>query len=253
MGPKTLVAIIDDDIKATENLKSLLLDYPDLDIIWNATSLTEGKMMIASQKPDLLFLDIELPDGIGIDFINTNSSLLKNTYIIIFTGYYDSYSDNAFTHNEHDYVLKPVIPKELDKSIQRFRHTNLKKRISSSKNDIESSCLPPDTFATFTPMNEIRIVRIPEIGYFRYSSNRRIWEAALKDRTFVQLKKGTKAEDILSLDSLFIQTHQSYIVNLRYLTLISNAKCVLFPPFDIDEILLSRIFKSELQKKFTSI
>lgn len=254
MKNKTQIAIIDDDICATKNLMTLISDYPDFKILWTATSLESGKKNLFKDTPDLLFLDLELPDGFGLDFLKEHSNLLKNTYVIIFTGFYECYSEYAFSNNECDYLLKPILQKELDKSIQRFRHTDMKNRISEVSTEINNEMIVPvGTFAALTPINEMRIVRVPEIGYFRYSSSRRVWEVALKDRTFVQLKKGTNAESILEFDSQFVQTHQSYIINMRYLTLITNTNCVLFPPFEEDEILIGRTFRNELQEKFTTI
>ena len=135
-------------------LEQLLEDYPDLKLIWTASNLKKGEARLTSEIPDLLFLDIELPDGLGLDFLEKHSKLLANTYVIMFTGQYDAYKDQAFERNECDYLLKPIMPKELDKCIQRLRHTDLKKRISSSKESNVDCAQTKDTFAAFTPMNE---------------------------------------------------------------------------------------------------
>lgn len=251
MGVKSKVLIIDDDVKTVEKLKEMLSDYPDLYVAAHAPSLADGERLLSEVEPDLLFLDIELPDGNGLEFIDTVLQVHSNTYIVVFTGYYKDYSERAFSGKEADYLLKPINVYELDKSVQRYRRAITGKRTHVLKGSSEPGL--GDVFTATTVTNEMRIMRPAEIGYFRYSTRRKVWEVALSDHSFVQLKKGTSAADILAYNPQFVQTHQSYIVNMRYLTLIGVTQCTLYPPFNDDEVLVGRRFSRELKTRFTLI
>lgn len=251
MGVKSKTLIIDDDIKTAEKLKEMLSDYPDIEVVGHATTLKDGEIMLGQFKPDVLFLDIELPDGNGMDLLNVIEKSQVEVYVVIFTGYYKDYSEKAFSGNEADYLLKPINVYELDKAVQRYRRSLTGKRSQILKSNVEPSLGEVFTATTYT--NEMRIMRPAEIGYFRYSTRRKVWEVALSDHSFVQLKKGTSASDILAYNPQFVQTHQSYIVNMRYLTLIGATQCTLYPPFNEDEVLVGRRFSKDLKTRFTLI
>ena len=90
-----------------------------------------------------------------------------------------------------------------------------------------------------------------EIGFFRYCSERKQWEVVLNDQLPLALRRGMTAEQITSFSPCFVQIHQSYIINIDYLMLIRDNRCVLYPPFDkITELLVSKKFKKELQERF---
>lgn len=251
MGVKSKVLIIDDDVRTVEKLTEMLSDYPDLQVAGNASTLAEGERMVAEVCPDLLFLDIELPDGNGLEFIDTAINIKSDIYVVVFTGFYKDYSERAFSGKESDYLLKPINVYELDKSVQRYRRAITGKRTHVLKGNSEPGL--GDVFTAATVTNEMRIMRPAEIGYFRYSTRRKVWEVALSDHSFVQLKKGTSAADILAYNPQFVQTHQSYIVNMRYLTLIGSTQCTLYPPFNEDDVLVGRRFSRELKSRFTLI
>lgn len=251
MGVKSKVLIIDDDERTVERLAEMLADYPDLQVCGSAHTLAEGEMKLAETDPDLLFLDIELPDGNGLEFIDTVMRRRADTYVVVFTGYYKNYSERAFSGRESDYLLKPINVNELDKSVQRYRRAITGKRTQVYKGGSDHSL--GEVFTATTITNEMRIMRLAEIGYFRYSTRRKVWEVALSDHSFVQLKKGTSAADILAYNGQFVQTHQSYIVNMRYLTLIGATQCTLYPPFNEDEVLVGRRYSRELKSRFTLI
>ena len=92
-------------------------------------------------------------------------------------------------------------------------------------------------------------MHISDIGFFRYNSKRKLWEAITRDNTVVTLKKTSSATDILNLSPKFIQTHQSYIVNIDYVLLIGKSKVNLFAPFQDAEVMVGRIYLKNLQNR----
>ncbi len=253
MVKRAQIVIIDDDAKAVEKLKDMLGDYPDLQVVGTAGAANYGLKLINELKPALLFLDIELPDANGVALIEKILENNPDIYIVMFTVVYDEYANEAFKRNEQDYLLKPVSTKELDKVIQRYRHTCIDLNVAQQRPLIVSQAMNNDRLAVTTYTSEIRILRASEVGYFRYSARRKIWEVALSDHSFVSLKKGTSASDILGYNKNFVQSHQSYIVNMDNLMLIGQSSLVLYPPFNEDEVLVGRTFKKNLQSLFTCI
>ena len=104
MGVKSRTLIIDDDVNTAEKLTEMLSDYPDIRVIGHAATFGEGEKLVMELKPDVLFLDIELPDGDGRDMLHKLEAAHLDTYIIMFTGFYKDYSKEA-NAGIYDYYL----------------------------------------------------------------------------------------------------------------------------------------------------
>ena len=109
--------IIDDERLARNELKKLLLDFPEIEVIAEAANASEGVEKIDSLNPDLIFLDIQMPGKTGFDML----SELERAPNVIFTTAYDEYALKAFEVNALDYLLKPVEPKRLADALQKLQ------------------------------------------------------------------------------------------------------------------------------------
>ena len=124
---KTLrTIIIDDERLAREELKLLLKDYHEIDIIDEAKNGEEAIEKIKALKPDLIFLDISMPEMNGFEILKQLEEIPK----VIFVTAFDEYAIKAFEVNALDYVMKPVDPARLDESIQKL---NLKEEDFTSQ------------------------------------------------------------------------------------------------------------------------
>src|SRR5258706_15975257 len=112
--------IIDDERLARTELKKLLQDYPEVEVIDEAANADEGATKIESQQPDLIFLDIQMPGKTGFDML----AQLEKTPQVIFTTAYDEFALKAFEVNALDYLLKPIEPKRLADAIQKLQLTD---------------------------------------------------------------------------------------------------------------------------------
>lgn len=102
-----------------------------------------------------------------------------------------------------------------------------------------------------TPTGDLRFLHSSEIGFFRYLSNRKIWEAALADGTFLPLRRNTTAEQLCAYDSSFVQIHQSFIINMHYLMMVQDNRCIMYPPFNtVDELMVSKKYKKQMVERF---
>jgi two-component system LytT family response regulator len=101
--------IIDDERLARAELRKLLQEFPEVEVVDEAANAEEGIAKIDSLRPDLIFLDIQMPGKTGFDML----SELERTPQVIFTTAYDEFALKAFEVNALDYLLKPVEPKRL--------------------------------------------------------------------------------------------------------------------------------------------
>ncbi|MEI6946996.1 response regulator [Paraflavisolibacter sp. H34] len=108
--------IIDDERLARAELRKLLNDFPEIEIVDEAANADEGLAKIASQNPDLIFLDIQMPGKTGFDLL----AELDHAPQVIFTTAYDDYALKAFEVNALDYLLKPIEPRRLADAIQKL-------------------------------------------------------------------------------------------------------------------------------------
>ena len=114
--------IIDDERLARAELKRLLQDHPEIEIIAEAANVNEGVEKIGDMSPDLIFLDIQMPGKTGFDLLTE----LDKTPQVIFTTAYDEYALKAFEVNALDYLLKPVEPLRLADALQKLEYTEEK-------------------------------------------------------------------------------------------------------------------------------
>jgi two-component system LytT family response regulator len=116
MSSKYRAIIIDDERLARNDLKILLADFDQIDIIGEAENVSIAEKMIRQLKPDVVFLDIQLTGESGFDLIEKLDILPK----IIFVTAFDEYAIRAFEANALDYLLKPINPARLANSIERL-------------------------------------------------------------------------------------------------------------------------------------
>ncbi|HEU4470284.1 MAG TPA: response regulator [Flavisolibacter sp.] len=109
--------IIDDERLARAELRKLLLDFPEIEIVDEASNAEEGVQKIETHNPDLVFLDIQMPGKTGFDML----SELDHAPQVIFTTAYDEYALKAFEVNALDYLLKPIEPRRLADAVEKLR------------------------------------------------------------------------------------------------------------------------------------
>jgi two-component system LytT family response regulator len=109
--------IVDDEELAREDLKILLKDFSEIEIIGEADSVEEAKILIEETNPDLIFLDIQMPGKSGIELLEE----IKTNAKVIFVTAYDEYAIRAFEVNAQDYLLKPVNKERLSLTLEHLR------------------------------------------------------------------------------------------------------------------------------------
>ena len=109
------VLLIDDERLARAELRRLLAVHPHVDIVGEAANAADGVLQIAALKPDLVFLDVQMPGGSGFDML----AALDAAPDVIFTTAFDQYALQAFEVNALDYLQKPIQPARMAAALQR--------------------------------------------------------------------------------------------------------------------------------------
>jgi two-component system LytT family response regulator len=115
--------IIEDSRLARNELKKLILEYDEIELIGEAENVDTGFLLINDTKPDLIFLDIQMPEKNGFELLE----MLDEIPTIVFTTAFDEYAIKSFDYNAFDYLLKPINPKRFSKTILKITENHQKK------------------------------------------------------------------------------------------------------------------------------
>ena len=243
MKPMIRVVIIDDDKPSVDVLAGALKGFPQVEVVAVACNSTDGEAAVLAHKPKLLFLDIELPNANGMDFLAGMRQKLTWQMRVVFYTSYERYLLQALRMQAFDFLLKPVDRKELERLLERYGEEA--KALPAALADMPGGS--EKLLSVTTIINERVVLRSRNIGYFRYNSGRKLWEVVLANSRRVVLKHNTTAEVILAYGPEFVQIHKTFIINISYLNLIQGNQCLMLPPFeDVDELKISKLYRKKL-------
>jgi two-component system, LytTR family, response regulator len=200
--------IIDDERLARNELKKLLLDFPEIEVIAEAANAAEGVERIDSLNPDLIFLDIQMPGKTGFDML----SELERAPNVIFTTAYDEYALKAFEVNALDYLLKPVEPKRLADALQKLQVEEDKEPISDHAISVNRSILNEHDQVFVKDGERCWFVKLSDIRLFESVGNyAKVYFGPNKP---LILKSLNALEERLD-EKVFFRANRKHIVNLR--------------------------------------
>ena len=198
--------IIDDERLARKELNSLLAEHHEIEIIGEAVNADDAFEKINTLKPDLLFLDIQMPGKTGFDLLEMLDSVPK----VIFTTAYDEFALKAFEVNALDYVLKPIQPERLKDAISKLE-------ISQNLEDVEEE-KPRDKL---TGKDQV-FVKDGEKCWFVRLSDVRLFESygnyikVYFDQQKPMIHKSLNALDERLDDKTFFRVSRKHIINLNW-------------------------------------
>lgn len=197
--------IIDDERLARTELKKLLQEFPEIEVIDEAANADEGISKIESQQPDLIFLDIQMPGKSGFDML----AQLERAPQVIFTTAYDEFALKAFEVNALDYLLKPIEPKRLADAVQKLQ---LEKDPRFSGENTNSSILTENDQVFVKDGERCWFVKLADIRLFESVGNyARVFFGTNKP---LILKSLNALEERLD-EKTFFRANRKHIVNLR--------------------------------------
>jgi two-component system, LytTR family, response regulator len=206
--------IIDDERLAREELKSLLQAYNEIEIVAECSSADNGISEINEKKPDLIFLDIQMPEKDGFQLLEE----LDYVPEVIFVSAYDEYALKAFEVNALDYVLKPVVESRLDEAIKKvIGKLNSEKNESGKKN--ENGLLSEKDQVFIKDGEKCWFVNLPDIRIFESEGNYvRVFFGTNKPLILKSLNNLEKKLD----NKLFFRANRKFIINLRNIESVEN-------------------------------
>ena len=207
------VIVIEDEKPALERLCAMLDTLNDVDILATSDSGKKAAGLIEKLKPDLIFLDINLPDLSGIDLLH----LISYKPLVIFTTAYNQYAIQAFELQAVDYLLKPFSMQRLHAAMDRLREQLIRKsKVEQNINELLAQWAPQKEFLRRIPSkvgDKIYILSDDQIVYF--ASEQKLVFAHLENTKYLV---NYKLEELIArLDpDKFFRIHRSTIVNLNY-------------------------------------
>lgn len=246
--------IIDDTKAAIDVLAKKLKKYDDIHLAGTANNGTQGLELLRDTAPDVAFLDIELPDMSGLDFLCQMDSLSQGRCLaVMYTGY-ERYMLSSFRNNAFDFLLKPLDEEELDHVVQRLRTTRGDRPADGDKRSVVERS-EDNKLLLYTNSVDFRLVHIHDIGVFQYNHEMRAWEVVVAgQKDTIRLKRNANNEVLIAIDERFIQVSQRYIININYLMEVRDNICRFYPPFDkVDYVKVGRFFRKRLIERFSSL
>ena len=217
--------IIDNEVNIIEGLKSLLGMYcPEITHVDSAMNIKDGLQKINNYKPDILFLDIELDEGTGIDLLNRIGDC---NFQIIFITAYNKYALEAFKYSAIDYLLKPIDPDDLVRSV------NKAKDVIDRKNDQVKFKVLVNNMQSLS-RNEKKIIvsdkdnlYAMELKSILYLKADGPYTKIVRVNDSILASKNLKHFEGLLIYSGFCRIHHSYLANLSQMKKFDKADSVL--------------------------
>ena len=212
--------IIDDENKAVKNLSSLLSLYQKITIVGSANNAASARELINAIKPDLIFLDVNMPGETGFEMLE---KLTERQFEVIFVTAHDEYALRALRANAIDYIQKPIDIDELKNAIDKACQTIEKKagvpidntQLSNLSDMIKKLNTNQDIEKITIPhLGGFKIIELTDIMYFEGDGNYTTLYLQSMEKIVVTRQLGI-FEEILPA-STFFRIHKSTIVNLKH-------------------------------------
>jgi len=241
MKKKFKALIVDDERLARKELNLMLADFTEIEIIGEAADVDSAKEIINELKPDIVFLDIQMPGESGFDLVN---SISMETQIVFVTAF-DEYAIRAFEVNALDYLLKPVNPSRLKGAISRLT-------AGENKSEGKLRKLNPEDRLLIVINNRLQFIKVDSIIFISSAGDYTeiLTTSKLKGITLKPIKEW----EFRLPENMFIRIHRSTIVNMEYIERFEewfqNSYRIylknISEPFDV-----SRRYSIKLKEKFS--
>lgn len=207
---KKITAIIVEDSRLARNeLKDLLNEIPEIEILAEAENADVAFELINSQNPDLIFLDIQLPGKDGFQLLE----MLENVPMVVFTTAFDEFAIKSFEYNTLDYLLKPINPKRLSQAIEKVKLKLAEKTEKQDKKlDLEDQIFIKEG-------EKCWMVKISKIYLFEVEGN--YTKVFFRNEKAVPTRSSNVIEKKLPQEKYF-RANRNTIFNINYIQNIEN-------------------------------
>jgi|WetSurMetagenome_2_1015567.scaffolds.fasta_scaffold02129_7 two-component system, LytTR family, response regulator len=216
MNSKLKTIIIDDEHDAVDFISSIITEYcPSLEVAGRAHNVNEGVAAIREIKPDLVFLDVEMPNGTGFDLL---THFPDKEFEVVFITAFNHYAIKAIKFSAVDYILKPININEFIEAVARVTkkksekplhpNENFKVLMENLRSSVPSRLAIPtsDGMEYLNPREIIRIEADRSYSWFYISSG---------ERKILVSKHLKEFQELLG-DRYFFRSHNSHLINLKF-------------------------------------
>ena len=207
--------LIDDELSSLQNLQQKLTEFcPDIFIAATSQKPEEALLLIQQHKPDVIFLDIEMPRMNGFRMLD---ELEEINFDIIFTTAYNHYAVDAIRISAFDYLTKPVAISELQKAVERLvkqRQLQTKDKLSVLKNALSTGKSQDEKIAISTAEG-LEFIIISTILHIEASSN--YSKIHLQNGKIIVVTKLLKDFEDMLLPYRFYRIHNTHLINLKHI------------------------------------
>jgi len=201
---KIKAVIVEDSRLARNELKELIKNHPEIEIIGEAENVDSGFQLINNVQPDLLFLDINMPEKDGFELLE----MLDRVPITVFTTAFDEYAIKSFEYNALDYLLKPINPKRFARAIEKVSANLIEKEEKNSKK------LTLNNQIFLRDGEKCWLVKIADIYLFEVDGN--YTKIFFQDEKAIISKSLNQIEEKLPED-YFFRANRNQIINMEYI------------------------------------
>jgi two-component system LytT family response regulator len=208
--------IVEDEKMSRETLRRMLEKYcPQVEIVAEAHGYREGIEIIREFNPDVVFLDIQMPDGSGFRLLEEFKEM---DFEVIFTTAFDQFAIKAIKFSALDYLLKPIIPQELVDAIEKVEQKRMETR--KSKNievflENMKSKEESNQKIVLSTSDKIHVIQIDEI--IRCESDNYYTQFFFTNGKRLIVSKTLKENEELLSQHNFIRPHKSHLINVKYI------------------------------------
>lgn len=217
---KTFTAVlIDDEPLALKRLERLLKEHKSINIVGQASNGEEGVRVVNEKRPDVIFLDIEMPVLTGFEML----AKLEYQPRVIFTTAYEAYAIKAFEENSVDYLLKPIEPERLEKAMMKLQQSVQDTSLTLEKLQQVVSGLKPAKELKAFPVkvgDKVIMLKPDEICYFE-AREKYVFIVTENNREFITDFTLTALEE--KLPDTFLRVHRAFIINTAMIKEIHKA------------------------------
>lgn len=206
--------IIDDERLARKELTNLLQEYQEIEIIGEAANAEEAQEKIISLKPDLLFLDIQMPGKTGFELLEDLEAVPE----VVFTTAYDEYALKAFDFNALDYLLKPIEPSRLKETVQKLIAKEKKAKVEMM-DEVDEKKLGPQDRVFVKDSDKCWFVKLENVRLFESDGN---YIKIYFDNQKPMIHKSLNALDEKLDDRFFFRASRKHVINLTWVESIES-------------------------------
>lgn len=210
-----LRAIVVEDVELIrkKNIDLIKQNCENVAVIAEADSVKSGVMLIRQLLPDLVFLDIEMPDGSGFDLLQ---ELMPLPFKVIFITGQDHYAVRAFRINAMDYLLKPLDPAELKEAVKKTEQSYNKDMFDMKLNNFFSNSRQPNEPQKIILKTAERLYAVSIQDIVRCEADKNYTTFFLMDGQKLLVSNTLKEYDTTLSPLGFFRTHQSHLINMMH-------------------------------------